>query len=104
MSQPSATQVLLHLPDIAEGNRKACVPVARDRVARLVMIFVLLFFGTQGAHAKFDLSHSSWDYSQPLGLTAQTAGELAAGKASIDFLDYDWRLNGPTEARRGVKP
>lgn len=45
MSQPSATQVLLHLPDIAEGNRKACVPVARDRVARLVMIFVLLFAG-----------------------------------------------------------
>lgn len=43
-------------------------------------------------------------YSQTLGLTAQAADELAAGKSSVDFLDYDWRLNGLAEARQGVKP
>ncbi len=33
-------------------------------------------------------------YRAPLGLDTALAVDLAAGKMAIDFLDYDWRLNG----------
>lgn len=39
-------------------------------------------------------------YRQPLGLDVSTASRLAAGDIAIEFLDYDWRLNGKT----GGKP
>ncbi|CAM5368033.1 hypothetical protein ECAE60S_01446 [Eoetvoesiella caeni] len=32
-------------------------------------------------------------YRDTLGLNAESANRLAAGKMKIDFLDYDWRLN-----------
>lgn len=43
-------------------------------------------------------------YRQPLGLNAETANGLASGKVGIDFLDYDWRLNGTTGLNQGGKP
>jgi len=35
-------------------------------------------------------------YRQPLGLDDNAANRLKAGEIKIDFLDYDWRLNGKT--------
>lgn len=35
-------------------------------------------------------------YRQSLGLSAETASQLTAGKISIESLDYDWRLNALT--------
>jgi len=35
-------------------------------------------------------------YRQPLGLDDNAASRLKAGEIKIDFLDYDWRLNGKT--------
>ncbi len=32
-------------------------------------------------------------YREALGLSAESANRLAAGKMDIDFLNYDWRLN-----------
>lgn len=43
-------------------------------------------------------------YSAPLGLDADTARRLAAGKTAIEFLDYDWQLNSVTQSRAGGKP
>lgn len=43
-------------------------------------------------------------YSTPLGLDADTARRLAAGKMAIEFLDYDWQLNAVTQSRPGGKP
>lgn len=43
-------------------------------------------------------------YRQPLGVNAETVNGLASGKVSIDFLDYDWRLNGTTGSNQGGKP
>lgn len=43
-------------------------------------------------------------YRQPLGLDAETANRLSAGKIVIDFLDYDWRLNATATANQGGKP
>ncbi|HOE43473.1 MAG TPA: DUF547 domain-containing protein [Rhodoferax sp.] len=33
-------------------------------------------------------------YSSALGLSAEVASQVASGQVNIEFLDYDWRLNG----------
>lgn len=40
-------------------------------------------------------------YSEPMGLNANMAKRLSTGEVVIDFLDYDWRLNGKSNARPG---
>lgn len=43
-------------------------------------------------------------YSGALGLNVDTAGQLSSGKRGIEFLDYDWRLNGTGGSARVDKP
>jgi hypothetical protein len=43
-------------------------------------------------------------YSAPLGLNVDNANQLSTGKLSIEFLDYDWRLNVASSPAKNVKP
>ena len=43
-------------------------------------------------------------YSGALGLNVDTASQLSAGKRGIEFLDYDWRLNGTGGPAKVGKP
>lgn len=43
-------------------------------------------------------------YREALALNADVASGLAAGQLDIEFLDYDWRLNGVSGSAKGGKP
>lgn len=48
----------------------------------------------QGWHNASSLGQFLALYSTSLGLSAEVASRAAAGQLDIEFLDYDWKLNG----------